>query len=226
MRVGLAVLLVVAWWAVFPWRIAVVRAEPQACPPACDQIPAAAWLQSRSIPLDATYHWPAPSTVAVVLTGEAPGPRFRFEELCATPVLPQDPRRYAVASRATVTNPDGQWQLQAHVLHWRGETTHGGQMVTAVFNAAGILLRSCQLGAPTESPSITLDQPNRLAAAISGPVLMHTYLVAHPQSSTISELTLWASSPPQLAWPSTSADQVLAAMTAALCTAYIASCPW
>lgn len=226
MRVGLAVLLLAGYWVLFPGWLAVARAEPQACPPVCDQIPHTAWLQPRSIPLDSAYRWPAPSTVAVALTGEAAGPRFRFEELCATPVLPQDPRRYAVASRATVIHPDGQWQLQAHVLHWRGETARGGQVVTAVFDAAGILLRGCQLGAPTESPTITVDQPNRLAAAITGPVLLHTYLVAHPQSGTISELTLWASSPPQLAWSSTSADQVLDAMTAALCAAYIASCPW
>ncbi|MBY0442293.1 MAG: ATPase [Mycobacteriaceae bacterium] len=226
MRVGLAVLLVAGWWAVHPWWMATARAEPQTCPPVCDQIPHTAWLPARSIPLDAAYHWPAPSTIAVTLTGEAPGLRFRFEELCATPVLPEDPRKYAVVSQATVTHPDGQWQLHAHVLHWRGETARGGQVVAAVFNAAGILLRSCQLGAPTQSPAITIDQPNRLAAVLSGPVLMRTYLVAHPQSSTISELSLWALSPPQLAWSSTSADQVLDAMTAALCAAYVASCPW
>lgn len=225
MRVVLAVVLVAGWWATFLWCVPTASAEPQTCPPVCDQIPSTAWLQPKATPLYSTYHWPALSAIAVALTGEAPGARFRFEEVCATPVIPQDPRRYAVASRAVVVNPDGQWQLQAHVLHWRGDTARGGQVAAAVFNAAGILLRGCQLGAPTQSSTITVDQPNRLAAVISGPVLMHTYLVVHPQSSTISELTLWSLSPPQLTWPSTSADQVLDAMTRSLCAAYIASCP-
>ena len=65
-----------------------------------------------------------------------------------------------------------------------------------------------------------------MAAVISGPVVMHTYLVAHPsQNSTISELTLWSTAPPQTAWPVMSDDPVLDAMTSPLCEAYIGSCP-
>jgi proteasome lid subunit RPN8/RPN11 len=64
-----------------------------------------------------------------------------------------------------------------------------------------------------------------MAAVISGPVIMHSYLVAHVASSTISELTLWSSGPPQVPWPSMADNQVLDAMTAPLCDAYIASCP-
>jgi len=63
-----------------------------------------------------------------------------------------------------------------------------------------------------------------MAAVISGPVVMHTYLVAHVASSTISELTLWSSGP-QVAWPAMADDSVLNSMTAPLCDAYIASCP-
>jgi hypothetical protein len=64
-----------------------------------------------------------------------------------------------------------------------------------------------------------------MAAVISGPVVMHTYLVAHVASSTISELTLWSSGPPEVPWPSMADDPVLNSMTAPLCDAYIASCP-
>ncbi len=63
-----------------------------------------------------------------------------------------------------------------------------------------------------------------MAAVISGPVLVHTYLLAHVASSTISELTLWASGSPEVAWPVISDAAVLDAMTAPLCEAYIASC--
>ena len=137
----------------------------------------------------------------------------------------QDPRASAVAARVTVVHPDGQWQLQAQILHWRGDTARGGAIAASVFSNAVAALRGCQQGAPLQSPSITTDEPNRMAAVISGPVIMHTYLVAHVASSTISELTLWSSGPPQVPWPSMADNQVLDAMTAPLCEAYIASCP-
>ena len=154
-----------------------------------------------------------------------PAPRFRFEDLCGTPAPPQDPRDSAVAARATVAHPDGQWQLQAQVLHWRGDTARGGAIVGSVFSNAVAALRACQQRAPQQSPSITNDEPNRAAAVISGPVIMHTYLLAHVASSTISELTLWSTGAPRVPWPAMADDPALGAMTAPLCDAYIASCP-
>lgn len=150
---------------------------------------------------------------------------FRFEQVCATPAFPHDSRDWAVAGRVTVVHPDGQWQLQAQVLHWRGDTARGGQIAASVFGTAVAALRACQLGAPLQSPSVTDDEPTRMAAVISGPVIMHTYLVAHVSSSTISELTLWSSGPPQVPWPTVADSAVLDALTAPLCEAYIGSCP-
>jgi hypothetical protein len=200
-------------------------AEPETCPPVCDQIPATAWIQQRAVPLNPTYGWPTLSGLAAQVTGVGAGPRFRFEELCGAQPPAQDPRAWAVAARATVTHPDGQWQLKAQIVHWRGDTARGGAIASSVFGNAVAVLRGCQLGAPSQSPSITTGEPNRMAAVISGPVIMHTYLVAHVASSTISELTLWSPGPPQVPWPSTADNQVLDAMTAPLCEAYIASCP-
>jgi hypothetical protein len=34
---------------------------------------------------------------------------------------------------------------------------------------------------------VTTDEPNRLAAVLTGPVTMYTYLVARPASSTVGE---------------------------------------
>ena len=170
------------------------------------------------------YSWPALAGLAVPLTGSGTA-RFRFEDLCATPEVPRDPRDSAVAARVTVTHPDGQWQLQALVLHWRGDTARGGPTAASVFGNAVAALRACQRGAPAESPSITTDESNLMAAVISGPVVMHTYLVAHVASSTVSELTLWSSGPPQVPWPAMADNSVLNSMTAPLCDAYIASCP-
>jgi hypothetical protein len=198
-------------------------ADPETCPPVCDKIPDTAWISSSAIPLNATYHWPSPAASAVPMTGGAT-PRFRFEEVCATPTFPQDTRNSAVGSRATVDKPLGQWQLRAEVVHWRGDTARGGQSATSVFDLAATAVHGCQLGAPGESPSVTVDEPNRLSAVVSGPVIMHTYLVAHPENSTISELTLWASDPVQLPWPIISDAQVLDAMASSLCAAYLGSC--
>jgi hypothetical protein len=189
------------------------------CPPTCDRIPDTAWIDPSAIPLFSLYGWPGPAGLAVTATPA----RFRFEEVCGTPTLP-GPRNYAVAERATVSNPDEQWQLQVQVMHWRGETWRGGQSAEAIFQAAVAALRDCQLTAPLESPSITVDEPNRMAAVIGGPVIVHQYLVAHPQSSTVSELALWTPSPALREWPAIPDAPVLDALTAPLCQAYIGSC--
>ena len=223
MRLIVAAMLVVG--AIAPIVVVPARAEPQTCPPVCDQIPDTAWIHQRAVPLNAVYRWPALAGLAVQVTGIGPAPRFRFEELCGTPLRPQDARESAVAARATVAHPDGQWQLQAQIMHWRGDTARGGAIAAAVFSDAVAALRACQQRAPQQSPSVTSDEPNRAAAVISGPVVMHTYLVAHVASSTISELTLWSSGPPQVPWPAMADDPVLDAMTTPLCDAYIASCP-
>jgi hypothetical protein len=198
-------------------------ADPETCPPVCDKIPDTAWIASSAIPLNATYHWPSPAGSAGAMTGGAT-PRFRFEEVCATPAFAQDSRNSAVASRVAVDKPPGQWQLRAEVVHWRGDTARGGPSATSVFDIAAAALRGCQLGVSGESPSVTVDEPNRLSAVVSGPAIMHTYLVAHPENSTISELTLWASEPVQLPWPIISDAQVLDAMSSSLCAAYLGSC--
>ncbi|ORW24679.1 ATPase [Mycobacterium palustre] len=223
MRVNLATILVVSGLAVALVVTVPAHAEPETCPAVCDQIPNTAWIRPRAVPLDSAYNWPALAGVAVQTTG-AESPRFRFEDVCGSAPA-QDARNSAVAARATVTHPDGQWQLQALILHWRGDTARGGAMATSVFANAVAALRACQRGAPEESPSITTDEPVRMAAVISGPVVVHTYLVAHPASSTISELTLWESGPPQVPWPVLTDDPVLNALAAPLCDAYIASCP-
>lgn len=224
MRVVLATMLVASGLVAARVSAVVAHADPETCPPVCDRIPDTAWIAPSTIPLNSTYRWPSLAGAAVPMTGTTT-PRFRFEEVCATPAFAQDTRNSAVASRTTVANPQGQWQLQAQILHWRGDTWLGGQLASSVFNAAVAALRGCQRGAPAQSPSVTTDEPNRLAAVISGPVIMRTYLVSHPQSSTISELTLWSSAPPAVPWPVISDSGVLDAMTGPVCAAYIASCP-
>ncbi|ETB43100.1 ATPase, partial [Mycobacterium avium 11-0986] len=122
MRVFLATMVVAGSFAVALIVVIPAYGEPETCPGICDRIPNTAWIDQHAVPLDAVYHWPALAGQAAHTTGAAPGPRFRFEELCGAPALPQDPRDSAVVARSTVAHPDGQWQLQAQVLHWRGDT--------------------------------------------------------------------------------------------------------
>jgi hypothetical protein len=225
MRLILATMLVAGGFAVALIVVVPTYAEPETCPPVCDQIPDTAWINQRAVPLASVYNWPALAGLAVQVTGAGAGPRFGFEDMCATPAVPQDARAWAVAARVTVVHPDGQWQLQAQVLHWRGDTARGGPIAASVLSNAVAALRGCQQRSPLQSPSITTDEPNRMAAVISGPIVMHTYLVAHVASSTLSELTLWSSGPPEVSWPAMADNPVLNSMTAPLCEAYIASCP-
>ena len=198
-------------------------AEPSTCPPACDRIPSAAWPDTWSLPLDPVYHWPALVNLAV----PTPAPRFKFEELCASPPVPDDPRAYAVAARAIAGQPDGQWQLQAQIVHWRGDTWRAGQVATTVFDTAVAALRACQATAPLLSPSITTAEPHRAAAVLAGPVIVRQFLLVDPANSTIAELVFWRNAagwPPGPAWPAMPDTQVLDAMSDPLCRAYLGSC--
>jgi hypothetical protein len=216
MRMVLAVLLAAGGLFV----AAPAAAEPETCPPTCDRIPDSAWIASWAIPLNSRYAWPQLAGLSVTATA----PRFRFEELCLSPPVAQDPRAYVVAEKAVVVNPEGQWQLQAQVLHWRGETWRGGQLAEDVFNTTLAALRSCQRTNPAASPSLTTLEPDRMAAVVSGPVILHQYLLANPANSTITELALWSTAPPLTAWPAPGDDTVLDALGTPLCTAYIGSC--
>ncbi len=217
MRVVLGTVLVAVGVAATP----PAAAEPYNCPPACDSIPDSAWVGAAAIPLNTRYGWPPLAELAVAATA----PRFAFEDLCASPPVLSDPRGYAIAERAAVSTGPGQWQLQAQVLHWRGETWRGAQLVQDSLAAALSALRSCQRTNPAASPSLTLEEPDRFVAVISGPTILHQYLVANPSNSTITELALWSTSPPLTPWPTLDDATVLEALGAPLCTAYIGSCP-
>ena len=207
------------------WAAPVGRAYPVTCPPTCDQIPATAWPAPSTLPLNPTSHWPLLAGLAV----PAPQPRFLFETLCGTQRVPDDPRLYAVAATAEALAPAGQWQLRAQILHWRGETWRGGELAMSVFDEASAALRACQPHeAEPASVITTTAEDGRLAAQLPGPVLVHQYLLAHPESSTIAELVFWAApgldGQPAVPWPDPPDAQVFEAMETPLCGAYLSSC--
>ena len=199
------------------------RAVPGVCPPICDAIPDSAWMESSSVPLFPVYRWPGLGGLAVT----AAAPRFGFESWCASPGRAEDPRDYAVAARSAVINPPGQWNLQVQVVHWRGDTVTGGRDALETLEWARMALASCHLAAPEVSPSITTSDAMALVTVISdgGRRIMHTYLLADPASSSLVELALWSTLPSPVAWRGVPPDaQVLDAMAAPLCAAYLGSC--
>jgi hypothetical protein len=198
------------------------EAVPGFCPPVCDAIPDSAWIAPTSIPLYPVYRWPGLPGLAVT----AHTPRFAFEDVCVSPRVAGDPRDYAVAARATVSQLPGHWQLQAQVLHWRGDTAQNGPIARAVVHDAASRLRSCQATAPLASPSLTTVDGERIAAVISvaGQKVVHQYLLAHPASGTVVELAMWSAVPPQVPWPAVPDAEVLDALAAPLCEAYLGSC--
>lgn len=215
-------------WLVAVWLLSVsvaapVAAEPgdasEVCPPVCNSIPASAWLAPTSIPLYDVYRWPSLPDIDLSAL-----PRFRFEEICASPTYSGDPRSYSVHSRAVVETGRGQWQLHVQVVHWRGDTLTGGSTARAVVEAASGAARMCRVAQPATSLEVTVDEPDRLALVMDGSVQLRQFLVAHPASSTISELALWAATPTSVSWAAPSDSEVFDRMTEPLCTAYVSSC--
>ena len=224
MRLMVAVLLAACGLAIAPGAVAPAYAVPMDCPPNCDRIPNSAWIDPVVLPLYSTYRWPGLAGIAVTATN----PRFKFEEACATPPVPDDPRSFVVAARAVVPQPEGQWQLQVQVMHWRGETWRGGQLAADVFDTAVAALRGCQLTSPLTSPSLTTDTTDHVAAVVSGVLpgqaVLHEYLLVNPLNSTVVEVAMWATTPPRVEWPAVADPQILDAMNSPLCSAYIDSC--
>ena len=147
--------------------------------------------------------------------------------MCDSPPVADDARELCGRRAAGVPDPDGQWQLQVQVLHWRGDDRPGGRRPRVTFETAGPALRNCQRRAPLSSPSITTDQLERIAAVISGLAggqVMHEYLLADPRQQHPGRAGHVVVAPPLVDWPAVPDAQVLDAMAAPLCNAYLGSC--
>lgn len=219
-RLLFALAMAVSGLAVGP---AAAGAVPGVCPPICHAIPDSAWMEASSVPLFPTYRWSGLDGIAVTATA----PRFEFESWCASPAREADPRDYAVAARAEVGNPPGQWNLRVQVAHWRGDTVTGGRDALDTLEWARMALASCHLTAADVSPSLTTDDALSLATVISdgGRRVMHAYLVADPASSSLVEVSLWSTQPSPVQWRGVPPDaEVLDAMAYPLCAAYQGSC--
>ena len=197
----------------------------ETCPPVCDQIPDTAWIQQRAVPLNSTYNWPAPAGLAVQVTGtrrRASGSR----SCVRAAAVPQDPRDSAVAARVTVVHPDGQWQLQAQILHWRGDTARGGATAASVFSNARRGAARLPAGV---AAAVAVDHQRRTEPDGRGHQRTghHAYLPGRArgeQHDQRADALVVGSAAGALAVDGRR-PRCWTRMTAPLCEAYIASCP-
>ncbi|HKI43052.1 MAG: hypothetical protein ACLQIK_16415 [Mycobacterium sp.] len=86
MRVILATMLVAGGLAVALVVVIPARAEPQTCPPLCDQIPDTAWIHQRALPLNAVAHV-AGSTISELTLWSSGPPQVPRPAMADDPVL-------------------------------------------------------------------------------------------------------------------------------------------
>ena len=204
----------------------IAHADPDTCPPNCDRIPATAWIDPAAIPLAAKYHWPDLAgiavprcTTAVPLRGGVRDARgcpttrglMRWRPRPPSPIRPASGScRFRCCTGAASRGTAGSSPTRSSAL---GDRPRCGRV---------------RCTAPQASPSLTTDEPGRLAAVLSvagdAPTVLHQYLVAHPQSGTVVELAMWASSPPAEDWPVVLDYPAARRAGGAAVRAYIASC--
>lgn len=196
-----------------------------------DGVPAGAWIDPRSIPLDATYHWPAPGTTAKSVAV----PTFHVQTVCNT-TLPGDSRYLvegAQSGQAEIKGAsaaEGDWRAKQTIVRRDPRGSSGNaQTAYALLQQLKDTLKNCgrtNSGARVEvtSPAdadhvaatITVQQP-----AGAGVLTVHEYLAA--PDGTVVELAVQSQTrdgKPKVAWPATDDAAVVKAMKSALCAAY------
>ncbi|OBI46438.1 hypothetical protein A5707_21530 [Mycobacterium kyorinense] len=196
---------------------------------AATTVPAAAWISAGQLPLDATQHWPSLASIA-----ERPADNtFRIEQLCR--VDAPDHRLVAAAgveaARAGVDRGQGEWSVQQQIVHYPGDTWRMGQTADALFTSLQNTLSHCGSTAPGTQVKVTTPRSHcpssqrggcsQTAATVDVPAQQtsaHVYLAS--VGSAVTELTVWSTGAPAVAWPDISDDEVFAAMNPQLCTVW------
>ncbi|GAA2836008.1 hypothetical protein RMN57_08335 [Kitasatospora sp. CM 4170] len=192
-------------------------------------VPAGTWINPRSIPLDATYHWPAPAGTAKSVAG---APTFKLQELCHSKLSPDTADlgtgRAAAQSLLGAGGPD-QWQAQQTLLYEGDPRPSSGvaQSAHAVFSDLREEVKACAKSAPGATVKVTSpEDANYFAATVTVPqaggnaVTLHEYLTA--PDGTVNELAVWTTgksgAQPKVPWAGPADADVAKAMDSALCT--------
>ncbi|MFG3055236.1 hypothetical protein ACGFZP_30415 [Kitasatospora sp. NPDC048239] len=191
-------------------------------------IPAGAWINPRSIPLDSTHHWAAPADHAKPAGGAV---AFKLQELCHSK-LSKDVESLGTGQAAAqaLIGPGGeQWQAQQTLLYQGDPRPSSGvaQSTHAVFTDLRDELKNCAKTAPGATVNVTSPEDGMFFAATvtlpqsgGGTVTLHEYLTV--PDGTVNELSLWttakAGAQPKVPWAGPADAEVAKAMDSALCS--------
>lgn len=190
-------------------------------------IPPHAWAPAQSLPLADTQHWPDLASVAQPLDGRP----FFAEEICG--FHPSPKRQFtSEQARARIEPGPGKWSLQQQIVHFPGELAQASDRAAALFNSVLDALAKC----PTQAPGVVVDittprepcAPQRCeqtAATVRAPDGVTAHLYLSTVGAGISELVVWSTGTPDVAWPAPRDDAVLddavlSAITPPLCAAW------
>ncbi|MFI9360710.1 hypothetical protein ACIG5E_06570 [Kitasatospora sp. NPDC053057] len=191
-------------------------------------IPAKAWMDTKSIPMDETYHYAPLAANAKSVTGSSD---FKGMQVCHSSLSKDDEDLFTggtAKAMASVGFGGDRWTAQ-QTLFFFGDPTHSsgtGQSVGFIKDRLTQYVKDCGKTAPgaTVKMSTAADAPD-FAATLTVPqadgstVTLHEYVIN--AGGTVSELSVWATTKggaqPKDAWKAPEDKYVFTGMTAALC---------
>lgn len=192
-------------------------------------IPASAWIASRAVPLNGSYHWSAPASAAkaaespvlsAVQDCQLSLSSAAKSELGAFPAAQADLRPTSGA-----TGGQDDWSAQETILA-TGDTSSGDiQGIYGLYTDLVAALGTCAHTAPGAKLSGVTGQGPAYAATITIPTSTGTTLTWHEYLAApygyLVELSVWvapyAGDKPSAAWDGSSTTAVLSALQAGPC---------
>ena len=207
-----------------------IAAPSASMSPASTSIPAAAWIQSSAIPLDAKYRWTAPAAVAKT----AKSPILSVVQDCRLKLSSADQSELGAfpAAQADLAPTNGasgrqdDWAAQETILA-TGDTSSGDiQGIYSLYTDLVADLAKCANTASGAKVSVAASQGPEYAATITVPtstgstLTWHEYLAA-PYGYLV-ELSVYvapyAGDKPSAVWDGSSASTVLGALRSGPCS--------
>jgi hypothetical protein len=193
-------------------------------------IPTAAWIASSSIPLDAKYHWAAPSSAAKA----AKSPVLSAVQDCRLALSAGDraelgafPAAQAdLAATSGATGGQDDWSAQETILA-TGDTSSGDvQGIYGLYTDLVAALKKCAATASGAKLTAKTSQGPTYAATITIPTSTGTTLTWHEYLAApygyLVELSLWvapyAGGKPGAGWVGAPTDTVLSALQSGPCS--------
>ncbi|WP_143685820.1 hypothetical protein [Streptomyces sp. 1331.2] len=165
---------------------------------AAKAIPAKAWMDTKSIPMDEAYHYAPLAANAKPGTGPI---QFKGMELCHAAVAKDDEWMFAgtASAKASVGFGGDRWTAQQALL-FEGDPTHSSgtkQTTNLTYGRLTDALKGCAKTAPGATVKVnSAEDAPYFAAVLTVPqadgttVTLHEYAVT--DGGTVSELSVWA----------------------------------